>query len=152
MVEYAQTAQFSEFVVEVETVDDSGVFTKMCGITTRGTTRTNNMTTDEDPPCDDETAPAVVKRQVQSQEQTISGSGKYAKQNRDFMLRWWRSGKTKNVRIHHVGAVVGEIEYETGPAYLTTLTNQAERGTTVTAELSIEFDGLPAVTEKAAGP
>jgi hypothetical protein len=149
MVEYAQTAKFSEFVVEVETVDGSGVYTRMCGLTTRGTTRQANMNTNNVPPCDDENAPSQVEKSVESLEQTISGSGSWARQSHDFMLRWWRSGLTKNVRIQHARALPGEIEYESGPAYLTTLTNEGERGNKVTAEIAIEFDGLPVATEAA---
>lgn len=149
MVEYASTAKFSEFVIEVETTAGSGVYNRLCGLTTRGTQRTSNMATTPVPPCDDEDAPSQLERAVESQEQTISGSGSWARQSHDFMLKWWRSGLTKNVRIHHVRAQSGEIEYETGPAYLTSLGNEGEKGNKVTAEISIEFDGLPVVAEKA---
>lgn len=146
---YADTAKFSELVVEVEWVASSGIYAKVCGITTRGVNRQSNMQTSEVPECDDEDLPAAVERAVQSQEVTISGSGVWAKQSHGKMLDWWYSGATKNIRIQHVNAEVGDTEYESGAAYLTSLSNEAARGTKVTMDLNIEFDGLPARTDKA---
>lgn len=146
---YADTAKFSELVVEVEWVASSGTYAKVCGITSRGINRQSNVQTSEVPDCDDEDLPAGVERAVQSQEVTISGSGVWAKQSHGRMIDWWYSGATKNIRVHHVNAEVGDTEYESGPALLTTLSNQAERGAKVTAEMSIEFDGLPTRTDRA---
>lgn len=143
---YADTANFADMVVEVEWVADSGVYAKVCGITSRGINRQSNMQTNEVPECDDETLPAQVERSVQSQEVSISGSGVWSSQSNGKMLAWWYSGATKKVRVQHVKAAVGEVEYETGDAFLVSISNQAERGSKVTAEISIEFDGLPVRT------
>ncbi|WP_411033360.1 phage tail tube protein [Shinella sp. BYT-45] len=89
------------------------------------------------------------ERAVQSSEVTISGSGSWARQSHETMLDWWYGGQTLNIRVHHVKAEVGDTEYESGPAYLVSINNQAERGTKVTAEISIEFDGIPTRTPKA---
>lgn len=148
MVEYAQTAGFHQFVVEVETAPDSGQYRKICGITTRGTQRTANMANTEQPPCDDEAAPNLVRRRVQSLDQTISGSGVWAAQSHEFMLQWWRSSQPKNVRLQHVNAAPGDTEYESGPAYLTQLSGEVQRGQDMTATIAIEFDGLPSLTPK----
>lgn len=145
----AGTANFHEMVVEVEWVADSGTYARACGITSRGINRQHNMQTSEVPDCDDESLPAAVERAVQSSEVTASGAGVWAKQSHENMLNWWYSGAPLNVRVHHVNAESGDTEYETGPAYLVSLSNQAERGTKVTAEVSIEFDGLPTRTAKA---
>ena len=145
----AGTANFHELVVEVEWVADSGTFAKVCGITSRGINRSHNMQTSEVPFCDDESLPAAVERAVQSSEVTISGSGIWASQSHENMLNWWYSGQPLNIRVHHVRAESGDTEYETGPAYLQSINNQAERGTKVTAEVAIEFDGLPTRTPKA---
>ncbi|BCH32639.1 hypothetical protein MesoLjLc_45690 [Mesorhizobium sp. L-8-10] len=145
----AATANFHQMVLEVET-DTPGTYAKLCGLTSRGVNRQHNMQTSEVPDCDDESLPAAVERAVQSSEVTISGSGVWAAQSHETMLDWWYSGATKNVRIRHVNALVGDTEYETGPAYLASISNQAERGTKVTAEIAIEFDGLPTRTPKAA--
>jgi hypothetical protein len=107
------------------------------------------MSTSEVPDCDDESLPAAVERAVQSQEVTISGSGVWAAQSHETMLDWWYSGATKSVRVQHVNAAIGDTEYETGNAYLVSISNQAERGTKVTAEIEVQFDGIPTRTAKA---
>ncbi|MCO6386351.1 phage tail tube protein [Aliihoeflea sp. 40Bstr573] len=149
MPEYAETANFHEMVLEVET-ETEGTFARICGLTSRGVTRAHNMNTSEVPPCDDESLPAAVERAVQSSEVTISASGVYARQSKQMLEDWWYSGQTKNIRIFHATAAVGDTEYETGPAYLANLGNVAERGTKVTAEMEIQFDGMPTRTAKVA--
>jgi predicted secreted protein len=144
----AQTANFHQMVLEVETAT-TGTFAKLCGLTSRGVNRQSNMETSEVPDCDDESLPAAVERAVQSQEVTIEGSGVWAAQSHQTMLDWWYSGATKMVRIHHVNAATGDTEYETGPAYLVSIGNQAQRGQKVTAEIEIQFDGLPERTNAA---
>ncbi|MFC3163058.1 phage tail tube protein [Ciceribacter thiooxidans] len=144
----ATTENFHQMVVEIET-NTPGVYSKICGLTSRGVNRTSNMSTSEVPDCDDESLPAAVERAVQSQEVTISGTGVWASQSHGTMIDWWYSGATKNIRIGHLNAAVGETEYETGPAYLVNLNNSAERGAKVTAEIDIQFDGLPTRTAKA---
>lgn len=148
MAEYASTANFHQMVLEVETSAGSGVFARICGLTSRGINRQHNMSTSEVPPCDDESLPAQVERAVQSSEATISGSGVWASQSHEMLLDWWESGATRLIRVHHVRAAVGDTEYETGSAYLVSINNQAERGQKVSAELSIEFDGIPVRTAK----
>jgi hypothetical protein len=146
----ALTATFAQFVVEVQTdVGPPIVWTKICGITTRGINRTSNMQTSEVPYCDDETLPSALERAVQSQEVTISGNGVWAAQSHEMMLDWWYSGATKIIRVQHVNAAVGDTEYETGNAYLVSLNNQGEKGQKKTAELEIQFDGIPTRTAKA---
>ena len=139
----AVTENFHEMIVEVETTPGSGTYAKLCGLTSRTINRTSNMQTSEIPDCDDESLPSAVERAVQSQEVTLSGTGTWAAQSHGTMSDWWYSGATKNIRVGHLKAEPGDTEYETGPAYLTTLNNTAERGTKVTAEISLEFDGLP---------
>ncbi|RVN04649.1 phage tail tube protein [Sinorhizobium meliloti] len=144
----ATTANFHQMVLEVEVTAGSGVYSKLCGLTSRGINRQSNMSTSEVPDCADESLPAAVERAVQSQEVTISGSGVWAAESHEVMLDWWYSGATKSIRVQHVNAAVGDTEYETGNAYLVSISNQAERGTKVTAEISIEFDGIPTRTAK----
>ncbi|MDK4704329.1 phage tail tube protein [Rhizobium sp. CNPSo 4062] len=147
----AVTENFAEMVLEVET-EVAGTFARICGLTSRNVNRASNMSTSEVPDCDDEALPAVVERAVQSQEVTIAATGVWAKQSHGMMMDWWYSGATKNIRIGHLKADVGETQYETGPAYLVNLNNAAERGQKVTAEIDIQFDGLPTRTAAVAGP
>lgn len=144
------TANFHQMVVEIET-NTPGTYSKICGLTSRGINRQHNMNTSEVPQdCDDESMPAALERSVQSSEVTISGSGVWASQSHQTMLDWWYSGATKKVRVRHANAAVGDTEYETGNAFLVSISNQAEKGPKVTAEISIEFDGVPARTAKVA--
>ena len=146
----ATTENFHEMVVEVETTPGSGVYSKMCGLTGNALNRTHNMQTTEVPDCDDESLPAAVERAVQSSEIVLSGTGVWAAQSHGTMMSWWYSGATKNIRVGHLKANPGDTEYESGPAYLTTLNHSRERGQKVTAEIEIQFDGLPTRTAKGA--
>ncbi len=143
----ATTANFHQMVLEVEWVASSGTYAKVCGLTGRGINRQHNMQTSEVPDCTDESLPAAVERAVQSSEVTVSGTGIWSAESHGLLLDWWYSGATKNIRIQHVNAEAGDTEYESGPAYLQSINNQADRGTKVTAELAIEFDGLPTRTD-----
>ena len=147
----AQTENFHEMVVEIETAPGSGTYALICGITSRTVNRTSNMSTTEVPDCDDESKPAALERAVQSQEVTISGTGVWAAQSHGQMMDWWYSGQTRNIRVGHLKAEPGDTEYETGPAYLVNLNNTAERGSKVTAEIEIQFDGLPVRTAAESG-
>ncbi len=145
------TAEFQHFVVEVEG-DAPGAYKRICGITQRGISRQHNMQTTEVPgDCEDESLPNVVERAVQSSEVSISGTGVWAAQSHQMMLDWWYSGQKKVIRIRHVNAAVGDTEYETGPAILVNLNNDVEKGQKVTAEIEIQFDGLPERTAKVSG-
>ncbi len=142
------TENFHEMVVEIETTP--GVFSKICGLTSNALNRTHNMATTEVPgDCDDESVPAEVERAVQSSEITLSGTGTWAAQSHGIMMEWWYSGRSRNIRVGHLKAEPGDTEYETGPAYLVTLNHSRERGQKVTAEIEIQFDGLPARTAAA---
>jgi len=66
------------------------------------------------------------------------------------MMDWWYNGQVKNIRIQHVKAAVGDTEYETGPAYLVNLNNAVEKGQKVSADIEIQFDGVPTRTAKVA--
>ena len=145
---YATTATFAQFVLEVEFVAASGTYSKVCGLTSRGINRQSNMATSEVPECDDEGLAAQVERSVQSQEATIDASGVWSAESHEKLLDWWESAATKSVRIKHVNAASGDTEYETGDAYLVSINNSVSRGEKVTAELSIEFDGIPTRTMK----
>ncbi|PDT79955.1 phage tail tube protein [Sinorhizobium sp. BJ1] len=144
------TGAFQHLVVEIETTPGSGVYSKICGITSRGVNRTSNLSTTEVPgDCDDESVPSKIEKAVQSQEVTISGSGTWARQSHEVMLDWWYGGQTLNIRVQHVNAAVGDTEYESGPAILSQLNHQVEKGQKIQAEIQVEFDGVPTRTAKA---
>lgn len=145
------TGGFQHLVVEIETTAGSGVYSKICGITSRGINRQNNISTSEVPgDCDDESVPSKIEKDVQSQEVSISGSGVWARQSHELMLDWYYQGSKKNIRVQHVNAGVGETEYEAGLAILATLNNTVEKGQKIQSEISIEFDGVPSRIMKSA--
>ncbi|TIX45591.1 MAG: hypothetical protein E5V26_03330, partial [Mesorhizobium sp.] len=82
----ATTANFHQMVLEVEVTAGSGIYSKLCGLTSRGINRQSNMQTSEVPDCDDESLPAVVERAVQSQEVTISASGVWSAESHGTIL------------------------------------------------------------------
>lgn len=144
------TSMFHQLVLEIETATP-GTFTKICGLTSRGIQRSHNMNTTEVPQdCTDESLPVALERDIQSSEITISGSGVWAAQSHQMMLDWWYLGQKKVVRINHANAAVGDTQYETGAAFLVSISNQVEKGQKVTAEIEIQFDGMPTRTAKAA--
>jgi hypothetical protein len=104
------------------------------------------MATTEVPDCDDESLPAALERAVQSSEVTIAASGSWAAQSHEMMMDWWYSAQPKAIRVQNVKAATGDTEFESGTAYLTSLNNVATRGQKVTADMTIEFDGLPTRT------
>ena len=143
----AKTAKFDQYVLEVEFT--KGTYTRVCGITSRGMNRQHNMVVTPVPDCDNEALPSRNRRSVDSSDVTISGTGVWAQQSHKKMLDWWYGGSTLNVRVHHVSAEAGDTEYETGPAYLASLSESAEKSAgAVTSEISIEFDGTPTRTAK----
>lgn len=146
----ATTAKFEELILEFET-DTPGSYAPICGLIDVTINRTSNVDTAEVPDCDDESLPLALERQVRSQEVTISATGVWALQSNKTMLEWWYSGATKNIRVRNAKAEndgsQGEPYAESGPALLASLSNSRTKGSKVTAEIEIQFDGLPTVTD-----
>jgi Phage major tail protein 2. len=146
----ATTAKFEELILEFET-DTPGSYAPICGLIDVTINRTSNVDTAEVPDCDDESLPLSLEKQVRSQEVTISATGVWALQSNKTMLEWWYSGATKNIRVRNAKAEndgsQGEPYAESGPALLASLSSSRTKGQKVTAEIEIQFDGLPTVTD-----
>jgi hypothetical protein len=142
----AVTQKYEEMILDLETVDGSGVYAPICGMIDVTITRTSTVDTSEIPDCDDESLPMALERQVRSQEITVSATGVWARSSQSILKTWWRSGATKNVRIRDTAAANGDIEIEAAPALLVTLTNTRNKGTRVTSEIELQFDGLGETT------
>lgn len=145
--------RFSEFVVEVET-DTPGTYTKICGITGRQVNRSLNLEEVNVPKdCDDEAAGVETLVEAGALVVTVSGTAKWAQQSHQMMMDWIYLKQRKSVRVAHVKSAVGDTEYETGFAYMTTLNDSAEiegEGKIVTREIELRFDGEPTRTDQAA--
>lgn len=152
----AKTAKYEEFVLEVE-FDPAGApgdYQNVCGLVDVTINRTSNVDTTEVPDCDDESLPMAIERAVRSQEVSITATGVWALQSSSKVDAWWRSGATLNTRLRNARAeadgAAGDVTAETGPALLVSMSNARTKGQKVTAELEIQFDGVPGTTEKAA--
>lgn len=144
----ATTEKFEELVLELS--DDGGTtWARPCGLIDVTITRSANMDQAEIPDCDDESLPLSIERQVRSIEVSISATGVWAQESHGTFMDWFYSSVAKDARIGNLNAAVGETEYETGTAYLTTLTNERRKGAKVTASVEIMFDGTPVRTAKA---
>src|SRR5690606_3015817 len=144
------TATFEEMVLEVETTAGSGTYSALWGLTDVTINRTSNIDTSEVPDCDDESVPLALVRQVHSQVATVSAAGVWALQSGETMLDWWYSGEARNVRVRNIKAendgTAGDTYAEAGPAILASINNSRTKGQKVSAEIEIQFDGVPTRT------
>lgn len=122
------------------------IWAKICGLTTRTITRAATTTDSEVPDCDDESLPNSVETAVTSQKVSLTGAGVWAAQSSGTLYDWWRSGKSRNVRVGQLRALSGDIKYESGPAILSQYNNTAAKGAKVTGEITIDFNGIPQPT------
>lgn len=146
---YATTASYDKLVLEVE-FDPTGspdTYTKICGIMGVTITRTSNIETSEVPDCDDETKPFENKREVRSIEVSVSGTGVWARESHQNLMSWFYGGTSLNARLRNTDAedngTTGDIYAEVGPAILASLNNERQKGSQVTAEIELQFDGAP---------
>lgn len=144
----AVTEKYEEMILDVELVASSGVYTPICGLTDVTITRTANIDEAEVPDCDNEALPLSVEVQVRSIVVSVSATGVWARSSQDALKQWFYSASTKNIRLRDTAAASGDIEAESGPALLTTLTNTRTKGQKVSAEIELRFDGTPTRTDK----
>ncbi|WP_412032802.1 phage tail tube protein [Nitratireductor aquimarinus] len=149
---YADTMRYEQMILEVETTPASGTYAALCGLIDVTINRTANIDTTEVPPCNDESLPLSIERAVRSQEVTISATGVWALQSHETIMDWWYGGSTLNIRLRNAkveaDGATGDTETEAGPAILVSLNNSRTKGQKVTAELEINFDGVPTRTAK----
>ncbi len=151
----ATTATFEQFILEVEfdPIGAAGTYTPICGMTDVTINRTSNIDTSEIPDCDDESLPLSIERAVRSQEVTASGTGHWSLESNKKLSDWWYSGSTLSARLRNgkveADGSTGDIEIEEGPAILVSLNNSRTKGQKVSAEIEIQWDGVPTRTLKA---
>jgi hypothetical protein len=150
----AVTAKYEQFILEVEfnPTGAPGTYTNICGLTDVTINRQSQIDTTEVPDCDDESLPLAIERAVRSQEVMVSATGVWSLGAHEKMLDWWYGGATLNARIRNAKAVAdgvtGDTTHETGPAILVSISNSRTKGQKVTAEVEIQFDGVPTRTAK----
>lgn len=143
----AITEKFEEMILDVEWTTGSGVYAPICGMVDVTITRTSNIDSAEIPDCDQEDLPLAIEKQVRSQEISISATGVWAQTSQSLLKEWWRSGATKNIRIRDTNAANGDIEIESGPALLASLTNTRTKGQKVSSEIELQMDGVGTTTD-----
>ena len=146
------TQSYEQMVLEVDFADTQPdpVWSRICGIQSVTITRRANTVTTEVPDCDDEALPNATHRRVTSIEVSVSGEGVWAQSANGKLAAWFYAGAAIPVRIGNLNAAVGDVEYETGRAVLTSFPNSrpADKGL-VRASLELQFDGTPAQELKA---
>lgn len=140
------TMKFHELLLEVELdpVGAAGVYTKLCGFSSFNLNRALSTQEISLLDCDDYTKPLSREISGDVYSMSLSGSGVFAKQNKDILINWIHGGLKKGVRVSHVGAASGEILNESGLGLLTQLDNVMDKSSTaaVTADMAIEISGL----------
>ncbi|MGA0615324.1 phage tail tube protein [Paracoccus sp. KR1-242] len=145
------TEKFEQMTLEVATDETGTTWAKVCGLVGVTITRTATWDSTETPgDCDNEALPMDVEREFRSLQVSVSADGVWAQQSNDMMLDWFYNGERKTIRLGNQNAAVGDTQYESGPAIMTTLTNQRSKGQKVTASIQLEFDGKPTRLAKAA--
>lgn len=143
------TQKYEQLVLELET-STPGVYAVICGIMGFTMDRSADVGSSQVPAdCTDESLPYATIKAVKALDFKVSGSGKWAQQSHGTMQTWFYGGTEKNIRVRHVNAASGDTEYESGPALLAKLSNERIKGEVVTADLEIEFSGIPTRTAKA---
>ena len=142
------TEKFEQMRLEVS--EDGTTWAMLCGLVGVTINRSAQFDTSEVPAdCADESLPLRVEREIRTIEVTVSADGVWEQNAHETILDWFYSGASKQIRLGHLNALVGNTQYESGPALLSSYNNQRAKGQKVTAALEIQFDGTPTRIAKA---
>lgn len=142
------TEKFEQMRLEVS--DNGTTWAMICGLVGVTISRAAQFDTTEVPAdCDDESLPLRVERAIRTTEVSVSADGVWEQSAHETILDWFYSGTTKQIRLGHLNALVGNTEYEAGPAILSSYNNQRTKGQKVTAAIELQFDGTPTRIAKA---
>jgi len=143
------TEKFEQMTLEIS--EDGTTWTKICGLVGITINRSATYDTTEVPEdCEDESLPLKTERALRTIDVTVSADGVFAAQSHATLSDWLYSGDAKNIRLGHDAVLVGDPQYEQGPAYLTSFSNVRTKGQKVTAAIEMAFDGTPTRTAKVA--
>lgn len=143
------TEKFEQMRLEVS--DNGTTWAMLCGLVGVTINRSAQFDSTEVPAdCDDESLPLSIERAIRTVEVTVSADGVWEQNAHETMLDWFYSGTGKQIRLGHLNAAVGNTEYEMGSAFLSSYSNQRQKGSKVTASIEIQFDGTPTRVAKAA--
>ncbi len=146
----ANTADYDELVLEVEFTPESGVFTKVCGLTDISINRSKSVQTQEVPDCGSDSLAFHIRRLTTSKDVTISGTGVWALDNHQDVFDWYNDDTTKLVRVTNTKAesegAAGVVFAETIPMKMLSLKNDRKKGVVVSAEVEFGKDGAESLT------
>ena len=141
------TSKFSEFVIFVgDGATPTEAFTKLCGLTSKGLSITNNTATTAVPDCDDEDLPAFEEEAIVSQSFPVTGTGVFTQEDQKTLLDWALNGEVKNIRVQPGEGTTGDVDYYQGPAILANLGLSVERGQKLSAQMEFRFTAKPTAT------
>lgn len=143
----ATTAKFSEMALHLET-STPGTYAAICGLVGVEFTFTNETADAQIPDCSDESLPHEIQREVVSTDWSVSATGVWSQESHEAILQWALTGAVKNVRMIYSKAAVGDVEFITGPAILTSLGHAREKGQRVSASLQIVKAGAVTTTDQ----
>lgn len=142
----ATTQEFDELAIQIEEPATSGTWITICGLVDATVTRSAQIDETEVPDCDDESLPLSKRRSVRNVDISISGTGVWAQDSHGYLMDWFYSSAQRNIRVWNKLAAVGDTEFETGNAFLQSLSNERTKGQVVRASVEIVFDGTPTRT------
>jgi predicted secreted protein len=144
----ATTARFHEMALHLETATP-GTYAAICGLIGVTFTFTSETADAQIPNCTNEALPHEIVREVISTDWSCSATGVWARESHERLLQLALTGAIVNARFIYTAAAVGDVEFITGPAILTSLSHSREKGQRVSAELQFVKAGAVTTTDQA---
>lgn len=137
---------FQDYVLRIEDQNNPGTYIKICGLTSRGLNKQNNINEQAVPAdCDDESLTDLLST-VETRQASMEAAGLYTVEARPIIESWFNDSSAnnpQNIQIEMPFPNTGETQYEQGPALLETWNETAEKGNKVATELAIRFTTFP---------
>lgn len=144
--------EYHELVFEFST-DAGTTWARNCVIMNCEVTRQTNVAEVETvQDCNNEALPNKINRRAQSISVSFSGTGNWTQGGYNTFLEKFYAGDDEPMlaRIGNLAALVGDIEYETGPIIVTSLGQARTKGQVVTASIEVSFAETPTTSVKVA--
>ena len=144
----AVTTTFAKFKILLgDGATPTEAFAPICGLTSKGIDFSADTVTSEVPDCADEDLPSFQEKDIKSVSISLSGSGMWSTSNHAVLVDWFMSAAKKNIKVEYSDATSGSPKTLAGPAVLTKLGNQVDKGGRVQADIAIEFTAKPTITD-----
>lgn len=146
----ATTIGAYQYVLEVETAT-AGTYAKICGVKETEINRETEVAETKVPDCADLSKPLETVKTITGRSMSVQCNGLMSKESSDMLAKWWHSGGKKKVRLGHLYAATGEIEYEMAEGILSSLNDSVklEGDGVVNRQFTIDFSGAITTSAKA---